>query len=117
MSKDDYEVLVCKILVYLYRRLEKIGGTPDPAEYLQPNTKDFPIDKDYFDYVIVHMHDKGLIENVRITNLFGGEKLIYFDESIQISPDGIEYLRSNSLMRKLAESLPLAASIASLFTI
>ncbi|MCH3961453.1 MAG: hypothetical protein LKF53_02040 [Solobacterium sp.] len=46
MGKDDYDVIVCKILTYLYAVLKNCRKRND--DYLQPMTKDFPIDADYF---------------------------------------------------------------------
>ena len=39
MAKDDYDVIVCKVLVFFYRRLK--GKIPDDeaASYLNPVTK------------------------------------------------------------------------------
>ena len=43
MAKDDYMRIVCLILTYLYARLRgRIEETPEV--YLQPMTKDFPVD-------------------------------------------------------------------------
>lgn len=116
MAKDDYYVIVCKILIYLYRRLKKKVQTV-PEEYLMPLTKDFPIDEEYFQYVLEKMQEKGYIENVIFTRAWGGEIIMFDISKIRITPEGIDYLRNDSTMNKLAKIIPEAASIFSLFQI
>ena len=48
MAKDDYFVLVYKILKYLYKCLK--SGTSIDFNYLAYETKDFPVHKEYFQY-------------------------------------------------------------------
>ena len=44
MAKDDYTRIVCIILTYLYSWLR--GKTEEQSEiYLQPMTKDFPVEE------------------------------------------------------------------------
>ena len=47
MAKDDYHVIMCKILIYLYKRLKRKSKVL-PEEYLIPLTKYFPIHEEYF---------------------------------------------------------------------
>lgn len=114
MAKDDYYVIACKILIYLYRRLKKkVKITPE--EYLIPLTKDFPIDEEYFLYVLEKMQEKSYIENVLFKRAWGGDIIAVDIDKIRITPDGIDYLRNDSTMSKLAKIIPEAASIFSLF--
>ena len=46
MSNNDYDVIVCKVLVYLYKKYKRIDVTKD---YLTPRTKDFPVCHETFD--------------------------------------------------------------------
>ena len=114
MADNDYPKIVCKILVYLYRRLKKTPGTPD-FSYLQPNTDEFPIDVEYFNYILSHMKEDGLIENIVVMKTWGNDVIIRYGEKLQITPQGIEYLSENSTMKKLARVVPLGAAIAELF--
>ena len=52
MSKDDYFVVVYRILAYLYHCV-KNGINPD-MEYLTYNTKHFPVCESYWEYIIEH---------------------------------------------------------------
>lgn len=116
MAKDDYYVLVAKILVYLYRRLK--GKADDPPEmYLQPNTKDFPIREEYFDYVLEHMAKQELIEGVDLMYSNGSIQALAAEitEDIRITPKGIDFLIENNTVRKALKEVPMAAGIMSLF--
>lgn len=114
MAKDDFYVIVCKILIYLYRRLKKKTKT-EPKDYLIPLTKDFPIDEEYFQYILEKMLEKGYIERVVFVKAWGGDIISADIDKIRITPDGIDYLRNDSTMNKLAKVIPEAASIFSLF--
>lgn len=71
-----------------------------------------------FDETLVMMLDEGLIKkclkNARY-KAWGGDEIIVLENNIRITPTGIHYLKDNSIMRKLVEKIPEAASIASLF--
>ena len=114
MAKDDYFVMVCKLLVYLYRRLK--GRTKkDPEEYLLPLSKDFPATEGYFYYLLEKTQEAGMIEGVELTREWSGDIICADVSGIQILPAGIEYLQENRLMRRIARTVPLAAQIADLF--
>ena len=103
MSKDDYFVLVYRILTYLYYCLKE-GIAPD-MEYLTFNTKYFPICESYWEYIIEHMFADGYISGVAVAKGLnkGVGKIKIID--IKITPKGIEYLRDNSNMEKAKEFL------------
>lgn len=114
MAKDDYDTLVFKILAFLYKCLK--GKAEDrPAEYIQPMTKDFPIQEDYLNYILIKMQEQGLVERLEVSKIWGGDPIVKVTDQLRITPDGIHYLRDNSTMRKLSQLLPQAAAIASLF--
>lgn len=115
MAKDDYPVLAARILVFLYRRLK--GKTDEKAEdYIMANTKDFPISDQYLSWVLKEMAGKGLIRGFTSTRVWGGEDIRTSSlSSIEITADGIEYLSSNSTIKKIIGMIPQAASIAELF--
>lgn len=114
MAKNDYFVIVGKILTFLYLRLK--GETDKGIEYLSPNTEDFPISKEYFNYAIEHMYNEGLIENLNTVKTPSGKLLdLSINEGTQITPRGIAYLQDNSNIRKVLQMVPMAATIADLF--
>ena len=59
MSKDDYYVIVTKILVYLYKKYKQLEVDQD---YILPMTKDFPIQKQQLFDTIEMMKGQGLIK-------------------------------------------------------
>ncbi len=103
MSKDDYFVVVYRILAYLYHCV-KNGINPD-MEYLTYNTKHFPVCESYWEYIIEHMLEDGYIDGVAVSKGLnrdiGRIKII----DIRITPKGIEYLRDNNNMKKAEEFL------------
>lgn len=114
MARDDYDVIVCHILVYLYKWLKKKTQIA-PEQYLQPLTDEIPIDEEYFYYILEHMANNKLIENVKLTYAWGGDVVNADISRARITPEGIHYLKDNSTMQKIARTIPGAASIAALF--
>lgn len=113
MAKDDYYVIVGKVLVYLYARL-KGKKKAAPAEYIRPMSEEFPISDDYLDFVLDEMLRHGYIR-MNITRDWSG-KTVYRDiEDIHITQEGIDYLQDNSKIKKVIGSIPMAASIFELF--
>lgn len=115
MAKDDYYVIVAKILVFLYKRLKK-KETRTVEDYVLPMTEDFPIDEEYLQYVIEKLLEQSYIEKVSITRAWGGE-IVRMDYSrMRITPDGIDYLRNNSTISKVAQALREAIPIIGFFS-
>lgn len=115
MAKDDYYVIVAKILVFLYKRLKK-KTTTAVETYIVPMTGDFPIDEEYLQYVIEKLLEKGYVERVLITHAWGGDIVGMNISKMRITPEGIDHLRENNIIRKAALALKEAAPIISLFT-
>ena len=112
MGKDDYFVLAAKILVYLYSKLK--GKEKRDISYLSPKTKDFPIEEEYFEYVLLQLEKQGYIENLYVQKYWGGQIVKVTDE-LQITPAGIEYLQENSMMKKVFSTVAELASFAGNF--
>ncbi len=115
MTKDDYHVLVAKILVFLYKRL-KGKEKREVGEYIIHDTQDFPIDEEYLRYVIEKLYERGLIERIGITRAWSGDIIRMDISRMRITPEGIDYLRENATVRKIAESLKEAIPIIGLFS-
>ncbi len=104
MAKDDYHVIVYRILAYLYACLK--SGEPVDMEYLTYGTKAFPVNESYWSYIITTLAESGYVRGVCFIPILGqGEKGIKRMDNIQITPAGIEYLRDNSAMKKAKEFL------------
>lgn len=105
MAKDDYSRIVCLILTYLYARLR--GKTEErPEVYLQPMTKDFPIEENFFYFILEEMQKKEWIQGLSFVRVWSGDLVSVKGLSrVQITGDGIQYLCDNSSMRKTLEWL------------
>ncbi len=114
MARDDYFVVACKILVFLYKRL-KDKEKRSPEEYIIPMSRDFPITEDYLKYVVEKLSERGYVEKASIIKEWGGEIVSMDISDMQITPEGIAYLKENSIVSKLAMTMKEAAPIASLF--
>lgn len=115
MAKDEYYVIVCKILVFLYKKLKGKEQRTN-IEYIAPLTKDFPIDEEYLRYVIEKMNEKGFVEKVTVVKAWGEETIRVDYDKMRITPEGIDYLKDNGTMQKLVHTLQEAIPIMSLFT-
>lgn len=112
MARDDYDVIVFKILTYLYHNL-KDGYIDDT--YLYPLTNDFPIKEEYFLSILEDLEDKKFIKNLRLVKAWGGEVISYDLSQLKITGDGVAYLRDNSKMRKVINAVKEARAIMSLW--
>ncbi len=103
MAKDDYYVIVYKILAYLYIQLK--NGEDIEADMLTHDGKLFKINKKYWIYIIEHMLDDGYIEGLVIKKTFGRDIIILGWDDLKITPKGIDYLCNNSTLEKAKEFL------------
>lgn len=106
MAKDDYFVVVYKILKYLYDCL-KHGKIPDFKEI---DYEHLDINEDYWKYIIVNLLESNLVKGVKVIESNHG--LIIRNINIQITPTGIEYLFENSLLQKIKRTLKDIRDIA-----
>lgn len=100
MAKDDYFVIVCRVLTYLYACL-KSGAEPDKSE-LGPER--FGIEPKYWLYIIENLQKQGYVSGVHIGRLLGRLPSVKLD-GIMITPAGIEYLQENSAIAKAKDFL------------
>ena len=98
MEKDNYFVLVYKILAYLYTVLKE-GRHPD-ARLLQHDSRMLGINEPYWTYIMEALQDECYISGLTITTIWGGTKMVSGLESCQITPTGISYLLDNYMMDK-----------------
>lgn len=115
MARDDYYTLVAQVLVFLYRKLK--GKTTERVEdFIASETEAFPISEEYLLYVLDEMEKHKMIQGLIIIRQWGGVPVrIAGLENLRITPEGIDYLRENSTIRKVLNTIPGAASIAQLF--
>lgn len=111
MAKDDYFVLVNKLLRYLYKCLKT--GEKARWDIISPNTKDFPVGEEYFSYILSHLLKDGYIEGIAEVTRIGAPVRFKETSGLRITPDGIAYLEENSVMKRVTEFLGPAGEIAS----
>ena len=104
MAKNDYFVMAYKLLKYLYDCL-KHGQAAD-LRLIQCESKYFPVDENYFNYLLVNLASDGYITGVTpvpmMNETYPGAKVT---SEIMITPRGIEYLQENNKMKKVMETL------------
>lgn len=103
MAKDDYFVIVYKILAYLYMRLK--SGEEIEAEMLMYDGALFQINKKYWLYILQNMINDGYITG--LNNIMAGEGYYVNGQlkDCQITPKGISYLCENSTIEKAKQFL------------
>lgn len=106
MAKDDYFVIVYRILAYLYQCF-KAGEAPD-KEMFGPEA--LGINNGYWANVIESIVNEGYITGVSTIPSLGGIIGIRTD-NIKITQKGIEFLQENSQMAKVREFLRTAKDI------
>ena len=106
MAKDDYFVIVYRILKYLYACF-KTGEKPDFSLF-SPDA--LGINNGYWVNIIESMSNEGYISCVVFPSAVGGIKSVKILD-IKITEKGIIFLEDNSKMKKAAEFLKSASEI------
>ena len=100
MAKNDYFVLMFRILAYLYECLKQ-DEYPD-LEYLHYSTEAFPIGQRYWNTIWTDMYQEGYISGIKLLPILGQvEKDVRLSQATRITAKGIEYLEDNSKMNKV----------------
>lgn len=104
MAKNDYYVLVYRILMYLYNCLK--NGEDVDISKLTPQW--LGINDRYFEYIVDTLDEEGFILNAAYIEDYTGK---YLKSDITISPKGISYLHENSTIQKVKRSVKGIADI------
>ena len=117
MAKDDYDVVVYKILLYLYACMKRTISF-DQDVYNATIEKD-KISPEYLTDIYRMMQTEGLIEGVVYIKAWGRDKIMISKEKdISITATGIRYLKENGSMNKVKEFLlDNVGMVANLITI
>ncbi len=106
MAKDDYFVIVYRILKYFYECF-KLGEMPE-RDMFSPDA--LGINNGYWVNVIESLVDEGHISGVSVIGYLGGSKGVKLIEP-KITPKGIEFLQENSALAKAKNMLKAAKDI------
>ncbi len=98
MAKNDYYVLVYRVLMYLYNCLK--NGEDVDVSKLTPQW--LGINERYFEYIFDTLDEEGFILNAAYIEDYAGKHL---QNNIMISPKGISYLHENSTIQKVKKSI------------
>lgn len=114
MAKDDYDIILCRVLVYLYGVVKR-KTVFSRQEFLQTVKRD--ANDDYFTDVLRFAQDDGLVKGVVTTKPWGHSYILISDyESLEITSAGIRYLKENGSAQKalqvLKESVDIIAELA-----
>lgn len=98
MAKDDFHVIVYRILQYLYDCLKK-GQDPD-VDLIA--AEKYEINERYFQTIIGELYENGYIKVVAPIQMLKTNYTPYkITGSISITLQGIEYLTDNSFIAKV----------------
>lgn len=100
MPKNDYHVIVCKILKYLYACLK--AGEDAENEKLMEIIKDLPAR--YAEYIVDALHQEGYVAG-SYPETANGEEKPRLTSATMITPKGIEYLNNNKYMATIRNYL------------
>lgn len=110
MAKDDYDVIVFKILTYLYAVLKGKEVFTKDKYYLAIGKKN--IDEQYLHRIYKLMSDEGLVDELAFTRAWGSVVIPLFSESdMMITAKGIHYLEENDKMKAAGRFLSDKADI------
>lgn len=117
MAKDDYDVIVYKVLLYYYAALKRKISFSEDTFAAAISKADIP--DEYLVDILRMMQGEGLIEGVVTTKAWGGDYILVSEKSeIAVTAAGIRYLKENSAMKKIGEALKETPGIiASLISI
>lgn len=99
MAKDDYFVIMYMLLKHMYSLLKQ--GKVISNEELQELGYNY--NQTYWEYILFNMSNEGYITGVTEVKALSGSTLRY--GNVQITPAGIEYLFSNSMMERVKNTL------------
>ena len=108
MAKNDIEIIIYKILRYLYGKMQS-GERPEFTDMCW-NSKLMDIPERYWKQVIVELVDKMYVKGIRYRYTKDGILIDMFD-NVGITLEGREFLVNNSGMAKAKEYLGAAFEI------
>lgn len=112
MAKNDYYAIAYRLLKYLYDCLKR-SEKPAVSKLVAEN---FGIKQDYWEYVLRTLTERGYIEGVTLIDVCGrDDALPEIERNIQITPEGIQFLKENSMMAKAKAAAKEARDLIDIF--
>ncbi len=101
MAKDDYNVIVFRVLTYLYACLKRVTAF-DSVHFEKFIIND--VNEDYFVDVLKMMSEDELIKGFSYVNAWGDNIVKTSDyQKLKITSKGIDFLTENSKMKKIKD--------------
>lgn len=101
MAKDDYEVIMYKILKYLYECMKNDKETE--LEHFAWSSKMFSVPKNYWCEIIITLVEKGYITGFEIIKHTKDRPQVQTERPFKITFEGVQFLNENSGMQKVRE--------------
>ncbi len=112
MAKDDFDVIVYRVLVYLYACLKR-EIMFENVTFNESVRKNVSSDT-YFADILRMMQGEGLIEGLEFANAWGGDCILVSSVSdARITAAGIRYLKENGTMKRVGDALKETVDIIS----
>lgn len=112
MAKDDYDVILYRLLIYLYACMKR--KIIFEEQTFSASVKKHVDSEEYFADIIRMAQEEGLIEGVTIKKAWGGDVIIASSlNHARITASGIRYLNNNCQMKAIGELLKESADIIS----
>lgn len=110
MAKDDFDVIVFKILTYYYACLKrKISFDKSVLMKILDH-----VQEEYLTDIMRMMQEDGLISGVTVIKAWCNDYIITSElEDIRITLSGIRYLKDNSKMKELFEAVKASVGLLS----
>ena len=104
MAKDDYSVLVFRILTYFYGCLKRVTSFDEDVFKKAIGADTVP--EGYIIDILRMMEDDGLITGLTFIKAWGNEYILISEiKEISITSKGIEYIQDNKKMKKIKEKI------------
>lgn len=112
MAKDDYHVIVYRMLVYLYACMKRKIMFEETT--FEAAVRKYVVSDEYFADILRMMQEEDLIKGLLFVPAWGGDVILASDiDEARITPKGIRYLEENDKMKTIGEKLKESIDIIS----
>lgn len=112
MAKDDYHVIVYRILVYLYACMKRKIMFEETT--FEAAVRKYVVSDEYFADILRMMQEEDLIKGLLFVPAWGGNVILASDmDEARITAKGIRYLEENDKMKTIGEKLKESIDIIS----
>lgn len=102
MANNDMEVIMYKVLNYLYKCM-KADVIPNKEDLIR-DCDLVNIPENYWTQVVIELCDRGFVKGIHTRATKSGP-LIFVNPDVRITFDGVEFLKENSTMKKVKDFL------------